>query len=119
MLSITNRLGRTIDRSRNLVREIEGGDLKFKEGHRQQLQILLRRSEYLRSAVLLISLSIFLSSLMIMGVFMEIFVGWALRPLVLGFLFISVLSISAAAIYLVLDVSAGLKAMHLEVDRHI
>jgi hypothetical protein len=119
LLSITNRLGRTIDRSRILVRELEGGSIQFKEEHKHQLRILMRRSRYLRTAVLFISISIFLASLMIMGVFIEIFVGWALRPLVLAFLFISVLSISAAAVYLVLDVSAGLKAMHLEVDRHI
>lgn len=120
LLSITNRLGRTIDRSRILVRELESGaDFRFKDEHKNQLRILMRRSQYLRSAVLCISVSIFLASLMIMGVFLEIFVGWAVRPVVLAFLFISVLSISAAAVFLSLDVSAGLKALRLEVGRHI
>src|ERR1041385_8600440 len=77
LLSITNRLGRTIDRSRILVRELEsGGAARFTEEHKNQLRILQRRSGFLRTGVLFISASIFLSALMIMSVFLQVFVGW-------------------------------------------
>ena len=120
LLSITNRLGRIIDRSRILVRELESGEpAQFKEDHKAQLRILLRRSHYLRSAVLSLSASIFLSALMIMAVFLQVFVGWELKPFVLMFLFVSVSSICVAVCFLMLEVSGGLQAMHLEIKNHI
>src|SRR5690348_7056013 len=107
LLSITNRLGRTIDRSRSLVRELESGEpAQFKEEHRNQLRILLRRSGHLRSAVLSLSSSIFMAALMIMSVFLQVFVGWELKQLVLLLLFASMLSICVAVVFLILDVSA-------------
>ncbi len=120
LLSITNRLGRTIDRSRILVRELESGSgASFKEDHRSQLRILLRRSQHLRNAVLSISASIFLSALMIMCVFLQVFVGWELKEFVLGCLFTGVVSLCAAVVFLILDVSLGLHALRVEVGRHI
>ena len=120
LLSITNRFGRTIDRSRVLVRELESGDAAhFQEEHKKQLRILMRRSSYLRSAVLLVNAGIFLSGLMIIGVFLHVFVGWELKMAVLSCLFLSVLSICCAVVFLFLEVSAGLKALRLEVSRHI
>ena len=120
LLSITNRLGRTIDRSRSLVRELEThAAASFKEEHKNQLRILLRRSRYLRSAILCISTSIFLSALMILSVFLQVFVGWELKTLVLASLFFSVFSICASVVFLIFDVSAGLHALKVEVSRHI
>jgi len=120
LLSITNRLGRTIDRSRILVRELENGaPPALREDHKSQLQILLRRSRYLRAAVLCISASIFLSALMIVSVFLQVFADWELKFAVLTCLFLGVLSLSAAVVYLFFDVSAGLKALEVEVGRHI
>ena len=120
LLSITNRLGRTIDRSRTLVRELEGhNDLPFKEDHKDQLQILLRRSRYLRSAVLCISACIFLAAMMTMSLFLLAFAGWPLTYAVLACLFLGVLAICSAVVFLILDVSAGLKALEVEVSRHI
>jgi len=120
LLSITNRFGRTIDRTRVLVRELESGDaVRFQEEHKNQLRILMRRSSYLRSAVLLVNAGIFLSGLMIIGVFLHVFVGWELKMVVLSCLFLSVLSICCAVVFLFLEVSVGLKALRLEVSRHI
>lgn len=120
LLSITNRLGRTIDRSRSLVRELEANAVSpFKEEHKNQLRILLRRSRFLRSAILCISASIFLSALMIMTVFLQVFAAWELKAVVLTSLFLSVFSLCAAVVFLFFDVSAGLKALEVEVGRHI
>ncbi len=120
LISITNRLGRTIDRSRILVRELDS-DTKaaFREEHKTQLRILLHRSGYLRTAVLFIITSIFLSALMIIGVAAQIFAGWEFKGTILVFLSLSVFSLCAAVVFLFLDVSAGLKALQLEVRRHI
>ncbi len=120
LLSITNRLGRTIDRSRILVRELEGGaELPSKEDHKIQLKILLARSHYLRAAVLSISTSILLSVFMIVGVTAQIFMGWEFKTFVLVCLSCSVLALGGAVVLLFADVSAGLHALTIEVRRHI
>ena len=120
LLSITNRFGRTIDRSRTLVRELESEvGTAFQKEHKQQLRILLRRSQFLRNAVLSIIASIFLSALMIIGVTAQIFLGWEFKVTVLLLLSLSVFSLCAAVVFLFCDVSAGLKALKLEVHRHI
>jgi len=120
LLSITNRFGRVIDRSRALVRELEShAGTAFKEEHKKQLRILLTRSRYLRDAVLFLIASVFLSALMIMGVTAQVFLGWEFKLTVLIFLSLSVFSICAALAFLFLEVSAGLQALKLEVHRHI
>ncbi len=120
LLSITNRLGRTIDRSRILVRELESGaGASFKTEHQHQLRILLRRSKFLRTSVMLITASIFLSGVMIMGVAAQVFLGLEFKGVVLSLMGVSVLSLCTAVVFLFLDVSAGLKALQLEVHRHI
>ncbi len=120
LLSITNRLGRTIDRSRILVRELESGSgPAFKEEHKTQLRILLVRSRFLRNAVLAIIVSIFLSALMIIGIAAQVFAGWDMKTAILLFLSFGVLALCIAVIFLFLDVSLGLKALKLEIHRHI
>ena len=120
LLSITNRLGRTIDRSRSLVRELQADEAPpFSEEHREQLRILLQRSSYLRYAVLSLSASVFVSATMILAVFLLVFRNWPLQSFVLLLLFVSVCSICVAVLFLILDVSMGLHAMRLELKRHI
>lgn len=120
LLSITNRLGRTIDRSRILVRELESGVANvFRQDHVSQLEILQKRSGYLRLAVLCISTSIFFSALMMLGIVVTVFGLWDVKVMILLLLFAGVLSLCAAVVYLVLDVSAGLKALELEVQRQL
>ena len=120
LLSITNRLGRTIDRSRILVLELDAGSASVvQKDHKRQLSILLRRSRYLRAAVLCISVSIFLSALMILSIFFQAFEGWNVEVAVLSSLFLGVSSLCAAVVFLFFDVSAGLRAMEVEVGRHI
>ena len=67
LLSLTNRLARTIDRSRGLVSEIEKETLSEteKENKRIQLRILVKRSYILKHSIGSISFSILCSSLII------------------------------------------------------
>lgn len=118
LLSITNRLGRTIDRSRILVRELDNGS-RFSDENRGQLRILIQRSHYLRKAVLCTTVSIFLAALIVLSVLLHGFFAWPLRSAILGLLFLSIFLLCPAVAFLFLDVTLGLKALRLEVDRHL
>src|SRR5689334_10994462 len=76
LLSMTNRLGRVIDRARQLcdaVRRTAGTD---KERIVAQLHILSRRARLIRLAIGLASLSVLLASVLIIALFLSAFFQW-------------------------------------------
>jgi hypothetical protein len=117
LLSITNRLGRSIDRVRVMATALENGSADKNAERRKQVDILVRRAGLLRNSVFFTGFSIFLSTLMILGVFLRLFLGWKCESVVLVFLFSSVTCLCMAMIYFLLDVSLALKALKLEVDK--
>ena len=111
LLSITNRLGRTVDRSR-LVGNVGA---EANEARRAQLHILLRRCEILRASVFFVSGSIFVSCLMIMSIFLMAFVRWNVQGLALIFFLGSLLSLIAGLIFFMVDVRVALRALRIDV----
>jgi len=119
LLSLNNRLARTIDRSRRIIKELERSSSESYEKKRLQLKIIYRRSRILRSAIVSISFSILTSSLIIpILLVMNLFhVNLKMVGIVL-FLF-SILGIILSAIFLFIDVSLTLHALEYEVKDHI
>lgn len=119
LLSVTNRLGRSIDRARSLANELDGESMsKAREGH-VQLQIIVRRAEFLRMSVSLIVASVFFSCLMILFLFVMSFSGVNFELAVLVLFCLSLLSILGSVIYLLADVYLSLKALRIDVSRHL
>ena len=58
LLSMTNRLGRVIDRARILDRELRPGSPEDPHRNREQLRILIDRARLLRLAIVLASVSV-------------------------------------------------------------
>lgn len=116
LLSMTNRLGRTIDRSRQLV------DLQRRCGGQErqrfdpQLKILWQRARLLQIAITFACASALLACALII----TLFVG-ALMSLEIGLaivlIFISCMSaIIGALVYFIRDIDLSLKALALELD---
>lgn len=119
LLSVTNRLGRAIDRSRAIADQLdEEGANAAREG-KEQLRIIVRRAKYLRISVSLIVLSIFFSCLMILFLFLLIFFSLHWELLVLMAFCLGLVSLLTAMIYLLADVYLSLKALKYEVTRHL
>lgn len=119
LLSLTNRLARTIDRSRALVTEIEKPNSNDKENKKRQLRILVKRSYILKYSITSISFSILCSSLIIpVLLIMNLY---QIDITIVGKLFflLSIIGIILSAIFLFVDVSLTLKALEYEVKDHI
>src|SRR3989344_828535 len=71
LLTMTNRLGRTIDRSRELADEAEKADSAAKEHIRAQLDILLRRARLIRLAIILASGSVLSAAILVITLFLS------------------------------------------------
>jgi hypothetical protein len=72
LLSMTNRLGRTIDRVHVLLRERSGKEDDNRLIHDAQLNILWRRALILRSAIILAALSALFAAILIIVLFVSV-----------------------------------------------
>jgi len=118
LLTMTNRLGRIIDRSRSLIDNLES----FPELHIQRINeevaILWTRARYIRTAILLATMTCLGASLLIIMLFLSALVNLDL-PLVLSAIFIiSMLRLSSSLVFFVLDVNLTLAALKIEMRSH-
>lgn len=123
LLSVSNRLGRTIDRSRALAVELERGDAYITESLREkkveQLEVLYTRSKYLRNSISGISLSILASSLLVPVLILNFVFSMNIQIVGTIMFIVSITGIIFSAIFLFLDVRLTLKALEKEAGQFI
>ncbi len=117
LLSMTNRLGRTIDRSRLLIESKSRSTTPNHERHDEQLSILWRRAQLLRIAITLAGLSALLAAVLII----VLFVGALLKleiAIVVVAIFVSCLAaVIASLIFFIRDIDLSLRALAAEMKR--
>jgi hypothetical protein len=69
LLTMTNRLGRTVDRARLLAQEVRGGSAADPSRLHVQLQVLTKRARLLRRAIWLSAMSVLLAATLIIAIF--------------------------------------------------
>ena len=121
LLSVTNRLGRAIDRSRLIVKDLDHNlNNETARGEmRCQLGILRQRASLLRYSVSLLVGSIFLSCLMILFLYFKSFGGMHLERLIIVLFFLNLMSLLGSMIFLLADIYLSLRALRIEVSRHL
>jgi len=119
LLTITNRFGRTIDRTRHLVAELDSENVQRRSEKIDEIQILFQRSKYLRKSIAAITFSVIASCLIIPLLVLMFFLSVDLRWVGYILFILSILSILISAIYFFLDVILSLKALKLEAQEYI
>ena len=117
LLSFTNRLGRVIDRARFLVKEVENGNQN--EIIPIQINILYKRGRILRAAITSIVITVLVSSLLILLLFLGFLTDWNMKLLFLSFFIIAIISLIIAVMLFLADVTLTLKALKLQVKEVI
>jgi len=88
LLSMSNRLGRSIDRSRILSAELPRADAAKREKIIRQLHLLWKRARIIRLCILLASNSAFCAAVLILTLFLtawlKIELGWLIVTLFVG-----------------------------------
>ena len=115
ILSMSNRLGRAIDRARLLSRERAAGSKARKRNIDQQMKILIHRCGLIRSSILSCSICILLTAILILVLFVltsaEVDAG-----LIVAVIFCaSIISLAVALVFFTCDVFLALKAMETEI----
>ena len=115
ILSMTNRLGRVIDRGRILARELAELPPEGQVRIEAQLHILARRAEYLRRAITFASVSVLLAALLIIALFitavLQLEDAWLIGVLFIGSLGALILSLGA----FLRDLNESLLAFKLDI----
>lgn len=117
MLTLTNRMGRIVDRTRGLagqVRLAEGPDRDHLE---TQLNILWRRAKLIRMSVTFAGLSMLVSCGLVILIFANAVFESDLALLLLLFFVASILLLIAALWAFLRDIYVSLQALNLEVTR--
>ncbi len=119
LLTFTNRLGRTIDRTRQLVEEMHIEPVLKKKEKKNEIQILYQRSRLLRISIGAMVISVISSSLIIPVLFFMTLLDLDLRVLGYPLFVFSILSILVSSVYFFMDVRLSLHALRLEAKDYL
>ncbi len=109
LLSMTNRLGRAIDRARNLARE--GTHAKS-----EQIEIIARRAVWIRRAIVFVSLALIAAALLVLVLFVSVYLPVDITPVVSVLFVGSLLCLVIGLAYFLLDIFGSLHAMKAELQ---
>ncbi|MFI5197005.1 MAG: DUF2721 domain-containing protein [Thermoanaerobaculia bacterium] len=115
LLSMTNRFGRIIDRTRQLTNERR---LAVPENHESlvaQLRILLRRARIVRAAIAFAAVSLLLAALLIIVLFTSAILQLGLVLSITGLFVACLVSLIASLVLFIGDINVSLTALKLEV----
>lgn len=115
LLTLSNRFGRTVDRSRLLSREMrEASEEKKRQGLRDQVVILYRRARLIRLSITMAVSSVLLASVLIAVLFltalMQSELGIAIALIFVCCLFCLIVSLAA----FIREIQLSLKALKLQ-----
>jgi len=115
LLTMTNRLGRVVDRSRLLARERRQMEGAGRVRCDAQIAILVRRARLIRLAILLAGSSVLLAALLIIVLFLTALLGLEDAWLIAALFVAGMLSLIGALVAFLLDINLSLVALELEV----
>jgi len=115
LLTMTNRLGRIVDRARSLALRLRDADEDEREPIHAQLQILGQRARMVRRSIALASFCVLFAALLVISLFITSLAGADIPWLVATFFILSLLSLIASLVEFIRDVNRSLEATALEV----
>jgi hypothetical protein len=115
LLSMTNRMGRIIDRSRLLAESLRKPTQESQPRITAQLKVLARRARLLQLAIILTTLSMLLAAVLVIVLFMAAVFRLDLAALVILVFTGCLLCLVASLIAFIMDIDLALAALKLEV----
>ncbi len=117
LLSLTNRLGRIIDRSRLLARELPSATAGEQRYLSAQLIILYRRAKILRLAIILSTASVLLAGLLVISLFLAALLSLeAALPVALCFI-LCMAALIASLFAFLMELQMSLRALRMELTQ--
>jgi hypothetical protein len=119
LLSLTNRFGRAVDRSRQLIREMrEAGD-QHRGRLAGQVAILYRRARLIQISIILATVSVLFAAVLIITLFFTALLKLELAVLVSLLFMFCLGSLIASLIAFIMDIRLSLQALKMEMDHEL
>lgn len=116
-LTMTNRLGRSIDRARLIAAELRKPGSKGRDYLREQVSIIYRRARLLRLTIGFTFFSVLLASVLIVSLFLTALLYWE-GGLGVSLIFIGCMtSLVISLICFLFDIHLSLVALRLELNQ--
>jgi hypothetical protein len=118
-ISLTNRMGRIVDRTRNLaglMRQTSPEDRRHVE---EQLLIMFRRAKIMRFSMTMVTSSMFISGLLVIVIFVSALSHIEIAALILGLFATSMVCLLAGLAAFLRDLFVSLNAVQVEVVRAV
>lgn len=119
LLTITNRLGRVVDRTRQLVAELDMPEVKREKMKMNQIQIFMKRGRFLKVSIAWLLVGMIASCLIIPLLFIMNLTGTDLKAIGYSLLIISIFSLLLSLIYFFKDILLSLNAVKLEASDYL
>jgi hypothetical protein len=119
LLSMTNRLGRTIDRIRILAREIKDASGDEAGIFQAEIKIIYRRARILQIAITFAASSAFLAALIVFCLFGSFLFHVQLYPLVIALFTMSLMCLIISLALFLKDLTLGLQAVRLDAGKYL
>ena len=116
LLSMTNRFGRIIDRSRLLAESNDDDSLSATHHIKEQLSIMMRRARLLRSAIAFISISLLLDAVLIISLFLFALIKYEGTIIIITIFIGCMISLIVSLLYFIADINVSLSALKIETN---
>ncbi|HEU5396019.1 MAG TPA: DUF2721 domain-containing protein [Verrucomicrobiae bacterium] len=114
LLSMTNRFGRAVDRSRQLMREMRDAGEGDRRHLAEQVEVLYRRARLIQTSIIFSALSVLFAAVMIIILFFTALLKWD-WTLLISVLFIACLaSLIVSLLVFLVEIRLSLHALRLE-----
>jgi hypothetical protein len=114
LLSMTNRYGRIIDRSRIIARDLRHENGIEQQRARAQVDILWRRAQLVRLAIALGATSVLLASLLVIVIFIGALTRLALAGLIVGLFSGCLLTLIGSLLAFIREINESLSALKVD-----
>lgn len=115
LLSLTNRFGRAVDRSRQLVREMREAGEPDRRELKQQVEILYRRARLIQVSIIFGATSALCTALLIITLFLAALLRWEATVVLVLFFILCVLMLIGSLLTFIIEIHLSLKAVRLEI----
>ena len=114
LLSMTNRFGRVIDRSRQLTHDLRGASEAEREKVLAEVRVLWLRAKIIRAGIALAVLSALLAALLIFSLFLGALLKIGIATPLVGLFVMCMICLIGALVMFFWEINLSLKALRLE-----
>ncbi len=114
LLSMTNRFGRVIDRSRILNEDLRRAPRAVRPKILAQLKILSTRAKIVQAEIALAAVSVLLAAILIITLFLGALLGLGMAVIIVILFVLCMLSLIISLLMFISDIGLSLKAFWLE-----